>query len=39
MNTNKMQLTIEKIAKETLGIDTLERRKSDGLDFGQLKPR
>jgi len=33
---NKIDQKLEKIAQEKLGIDTLEQRWSDGLDFYDL---
>ena len=34
--TQTAEEAIEKIAKETLGLETLETRKSDSLDFHDL---
>lgn len=34
--TKKEQALLEKIAQETMGIETLERRYSDSLDFHDI---
>lgn len=36
MSTKQTDATLEKIARETLGLETLETRKSDRLDFHDL---
>lgn len=36
MSTKQTNATIERIARETLGLETLETRKSDSLDFHDL---
>ena len=36
MSTKKMNATIDEIAREILGLETLETRRSDSLDFHDM---